>query len=286
MDSILITGGAGYLGVPLTRRLLERCSFIVVYDNLLYGQKMDTENPRVSFIRGDVTDKDHLNYAARGMDYVIHLAAIVGIEACEKEPELARNTNIEGTRNAYLAAKNNDAKFLFSSTCSVYGSQKGICTEEAERQPLKVYSETKIAAENCCENAAILRFGTLFGPGETREYLTINSFALQALLGNILEIYAPDSIRPYVHVDDAVSAILLALDAQGTYNVAAENVSKRDIVKEISKHVPSAHYWQFNNHADRDPRNYAVLSEKIRKELGWKPKTSVKEGIERLCNLL
>jgi nucleoside-diphosphate-sugar epimerase len=302
--SVLVTGGAGYIGIPLVQRLLgdsDTIENIVVYDNLLYGENLVHllgNSPRLQFIKADINDPCSVDTAVNGIDYIVHLAAVVGVHECEQQPELARITNIEGTRNLANAAKKyNVQKFIFASTCSVYGTQKDICTEDTLRQPINIYSETKIAAEDIllnekCFNHTILRFGTLFGAesGKSRDYLAINYFVHQALEKKHIEIYSPDSMRPYVYLGDAVDAITLALvNDDGTadgkiYNVAAQNYSRREIIFKIARYIPVAALWTFSDSPDKDPRNYMVSSDKISRELDWLPKTSVKEGIASLVD--
>ncbi|MDZ7721957.1 MAG: SDR family NAD(P)-dependent oxidoreductase [candidate division KSB1 bacterium] len=154
MKKVLITGGAGYIGSILARLLLKEGFKVRVMDILMFGGESIVEllnDPNFEFIKGDVREKKDREKALQGMDMVVNLAAIVGDPACSKQPELAKETNLEATKKMYQEANEFGVeRFVFASTCSNYGKSKNpenYMTEESELAPVSLYAETKVAAE-------------------------------------------------------------------------------------------------------------------------------------------
>jgi len=178
MKKVLVTGGAGYIGSVLVRLLLKEEYFVRVLDNLSFGGESIVElfnYENFEFIKGDVRNNEDVIKAVNGMDYIVHLAAIVGDPACAKEPELAREINLEGSKRVYnIAEKSGVKKLLFASTCSNYGKMSepdNFVDERSELSPVSLYAETKVAFEefllsqsrtNTCKPTCA-RFSTVYG---------------------------------------------------------------------------------------------------------------------------
>src|ERR1700761_4647283 len=152
MKKVLLTGGAGYIGSVLVRQLLDKGYKVRVIDNLMYGGEpiIDLLNhPEFEFLKGDIRNEEDVKKAVAGIDYIAHLAAIVGDPACAKQPELARSTNLEGSKLLYDEAnKAGVTKFVFASTCSNYGKMDNpdeYVNEGSKLAPVSLYAETKVA---------------------------------------------------------------------------------------------------------------------------------------------
>ena len=208
MKTVLVTGGAGYIGTTLIPLLLERDYNVTVFDSLLLGGDALLpffRHKNFHFIKGDIRDKDALRQAVKDKGVIIHLAAIVGFPACSENPDLAYSTNVEGTRNLAILVKKNQY-ILFGSTGSNYGAVlNGICTEETPLNPLSVYGKTKTEAERILlENTSVtaFRFATAFGVSpKLRLDLLINDLTYQALKQKYLVIYESSFMRTFIHVD-------------------------------------------------------------------------------------
>ena len=128
MKKILVSGGAGYIGSVLIRLLLERGYYVRIIDNLSFGGEPILDllnNDNFEFIKGDIRNESDLRKALKDIDYVAHLAAIVGDPACAKQPELTRSINFEGSKLFYkIANEIGIQRFVFSSTCSNYGKME------------------------------------------------------------------------------------------------------------------------------------------------------------------
>jgi nucleoside-diphosphate-sugar epimerase len=306
-ERILVTGGAGYVGSVVVSSLLERGHRVRVLDALAHGSipslLLAWGRDQFEFIRGDVRDPAVRSRALEDVGAVVHLAAIVGDPACARQPDLARNVNVDAT--IALAADAEAAgvgRLLFASTCSNYGKMNGtdFIDEEGELAPVSLYAETKVAAEHevlargggsmatCC-----LRFATVFGASPRMRFdLTVNEFARDVRVQGHLLVYGEQFWRPYIHVRDVARAVVLALEADvaairgQVFNVGdtQENYRKLDIVELLEQRFPGARF-EFV-HKEEDPRDYRVSFEKFERELGFNAERSVAEGIDEVVTLL
>ncbi|UCB47399.1 MAG: NAD(P)-dependent oxidoreductase [Spirochaetota bacterium] len=294
---ILITGGAGFVGTTLTPYLLEKGMEVCVFDNLMYGGNQLLpffRNPDFEFIKGDVRNEEEIKAAVKGRDIIIHLAAIVGYPACRKEPRLARDVNVEGTKNL-IKSLSKDQLVIYASTGSNYGKVDDVCTEETPLNPLSLYGQTKTLAEYMllekCKTVAY-RFATAFGVSpRLRLDLLINDFVYRALTEGYLIVYEKHFMRTFIHVFDMARAFLFAIEnadrmVKEVYNVGSDsmNYSKEQICELIQKKISCyVHYASIGE--DKDKRDYVVSYEKIKK-VGYETTISVEEGIEELKRAL
>jgi nucleoside-diphosphate-sugar epimerase len=292
---ILITGGAGYIGSVLIPMLMDQKFKVTAYDSLLYGGTSllpYVSNPRFSFIKGDIRDKSALTPVAKENDLLIHLAAIVGLSACNKDPKLAHSTNVEGTKNV-VESLSPSQSLIFASTVSNYGASTGdTCTEDSPLNPLSLYACTKTEAEKLVldntHNSVCFRFATAFGVSpRMRLDLLINDFVYQAYMNRFLILFERHYKRTFVHVKDICRAILFAIHnydkmSHQVFNVGdnVNNYSKEDIALKIKKRID--YYLHFADIGeDEDKRNYCVSYEKIN-ALGFKATKTIDEGIDEL----
>lgn len=295
--NVLLIGGAGYVGTSLIPQLLERGYRVRLLDNLTFGGDQLLpffRNKNFSFVKGDVRSAEDVRNAVKGQDVVIHLAAIVGYPACRKDPKLAEDVNVGGTKNV-AAAVSRQQVVLFGSTGSNYGSVEEICTEETPLNPLSLYGQTKTIAErHLLENCSTVafRFATAFGVSpRLRLDLLVNDFVYKALTQGYLVVYEKHFMRTFIHVHDMGKAFMFAIDHQHqmtgqVYNVGSEgmNYSKEDICKMIEKSIHCyVHYADVGEDADK--RNYVVSYKKIN-SLGFETTISVEEGVDELKRAL
>ncbi len=304
---MLVTGGAGYLGSIVGEKLLAHGFRVRALDVLLHGNPASVESLRnkegFSFVHADVRDRAACRAALEDAWAVVHLAAIVGDPACARQPELAREVNVEAALALLDDAESAGVeRFVFASTCSNYGRIDGesVATEEYPLNPVSLYAETKVTAElsvlartTGSFATTCLRLATVFGVSPRMRFdLTVNEFTRDALLAKHLTVYGEQFWRPYVHVRDAARAVCLTLEAPATlvagevFNVGstAENYRKLDLVALLEERFPDMRV-EFVPRSE-DPRDYRVGFEKVRAGLGFVTETAVPEGIDEVAELL
>ena len=307
-ENVLVSGGAGYIGSVLVRLMLEKGYRVRVLDNLTFGGVPIIDllnNDDFEFVKGDVRHEDDIRGALQGMDHVVHLAAIVGDPACAKQPELAREINLGGSRRMYdIADELGLKRFVFASTCSNYGKMsdpESFVDEESLLAPVSLYAETKVAVEqyllsrprtNRCKPTS-LRFSTVYGLSPRPRFdLTVNEFTKELALGRELVVFGEQFWRPYCHVVDLCRSVLAVLAAEedavafDVFNVGdtKENYQKQMIVDEILKQLPGSRVRYVSK--NEDPRDYRVSFEKINERLGFRISKTVPNGIRQIIQVV
>lgn len=303
VKNVLIVGGAGYLGSVLCRKLLERGYKVRVLDNLLYGDDGIRKlygNQNFEFVKGDMRNIQIVMDAIKGMDAVIHLAAIVGDPASAIDPEETIEINYLGTKMlAEICKYNQINRFIFASTCSVYGTNpdpEKLLNEESPLNPVSLYAEMKLKSEEGLlelvdENFSptIFRMATLYGLSPRMRFdLVINLLTAKATIEKKITIFGGDQWRPFLHVEDAAEAYIKCLEAPihkvrgEIFNVGSneQNHQIREIGKMIKDIIPDAEIITEEENVDK--RNYRVSFKKIENVLGYKPCHTIKDGITEI----
>lgn len=282
---VLITGGAGYVGGALTDLLLDTDHEIRVYDSLVYEEAYLKPVP---FIRGDITNRKLLREQLEWADCVVWLGAIVGDGACAINPGYTKAINQDSVK---WLSENFNGRIIFMSTCSVYGAQDGLLTEDSPTNPLSVYAQTKLEAEAYLKdkNAIIFRLGTLFGLGDNysriRLDLVVNTLTARAISEGKLTVFGGEQYRPLLHVKDAAQAIVDSLETKhrGIYNLHLENIKIYELAAVVAIQFPCK--IDTVEISFEDSRNYRANSEKANL-IGLNPKMSVEQGILEVGALL
>jgi len=283
---ILVVGGAGYVGGGIVDKLIPNHE-VTVYDSLVYETSY---RKQVDFIYGDIRDYKKLNSILNNYDCVIWLAALVGDGACSINPSLTQEINAESVKNL---TKNYSGRIVFLSTCSVYGAQEGVLSEDSSTNPLSEYASSKLIAEKYLEdsNVIIFRLGTLFGISDQysriRLDLVVNILVTKALMENKMSVFGGDQWRPLLHVNDVANAIDVTVETQvnGIFNLHYQNFKIIEIAEEIQKKITRAEIIKTPLEF-QDARNYQVTSDKLLSETGFKPAVNLKTGIDEIYDLI
>ena len=302
IKSILVTGGAGYIGSVLTHKLVELGYNVRIIDSLIYGRDGISDlisKNSVELIEKDIRDEKTLNEAVKDIDCIIHLAAIVGDPFCKKIPVAAKQINEDATKKLVNISKKQGVKrFIFASTCSNYGSASTIVDENSPIQPLSLYSKTKVNSENFILNTknssfepCILRFATAHGLSPRMRFdLLLQEFLRDAILDKKIRIYGPNFWRPLSHVDDISNACITTIKSSKNlisgqvYNVGntSENYTKKMLAEIIQEFVPSTEIEITGSKTDL--RTYKVSFDKIKSNLKFISKKTIRNSIQDILS--
>ena len=296
-EHVLITGGAGFVGSSLVRELLRSGREVTVYDCFHFGTESLAEvagNPRLHLIEGDVQrfDTKHLD----GVDAVLHLAALSNDPAGDLWPGWVESVNTVATRRLAEEAKRHGiSKFVFASSCSVYGACSECVDEQSPFAPLSAYARSKLEAEDELVKLAgdgfqpiRLRAATVFGVSPKMRFdLVVNVMTLKAVTEGLIRVMGGGlQWRPLIHVQDLVKAYLLCLGPGGdmldgrAYNVVGSNIQMQDLGETIQRFVGHS---EIEVVADTpDPRSYRVSGARFADAAGFKPDWTVEQGVEEV----
>lgn len=297
MKSYLVTGGCGFIGVNLVKKLCDRGDSVRVFDNLSTGRQEDITSLGAQVIVGDVRDAKALSDVAKGADVVVHLAAHTRVIESITDPDLNFDVNVLGTMNVLQACRNTGVqKLVFASTGgAILGDQKPPVHEEMAPRPLSPYGAGKLAGEAYCSafagsfglNTVALRFSNVYGPFSYHKGSVIAQYFRNLMQGRPLVVYGDGSqTRDFVYVEDLVEAVLLAehIDTPGdVFQIASGcETSLNELIALIRQLAPDRDLnicYEPARHGEVS-RNYAKI-EKARKTFGYEPRVSLGEGLHR-----
>lgn len=296
---VLVVGGAGYIGSIVVRKLLNRGRRVRLLDNLSYGDSAIADlfgHSNLEVIVGDCRNIQDVVRAMSGVRDVIHLAAIVGDPACAADDKNAREINYAATRMMLEIAKGHGIeRFLFASSCSVYGASDSVMDEQSQTFPISLYAETKLNSEKVLLEAksdtfhpVVLRFATVFGLAPRPRFdLVVNLLTAKAFQEGVITIFNGDQWRPFIHVDDIAEAVCQTLTCPlervsgEVLNVGDDrlNYTLSQVASLIHSEFPGTRIEHVEN-ADR--RNYRVSFDKIRELVGFSCTRTIEDGIREL----
>lgn len=306
---VLITGGAGFIGSHLTRRLLDRGDRITVLDNFndFYDPARKRANvapflempeDRYVLVEGDIRDAETVDglFAQGGFDAVVHLAARAGVRPSLAQPILYEEVNCIGTLRLLEAARRHGPEnFVFGSSSSVYGINEKVPFSEDDEvnQPISPYATTKRTGELLCYNyhhlyglkTSCLRFFTVYGPAQRPE-MAIHKFTDLLARGKAVPLYGDGSSRrDYTYIDDILDGVVAALDLAPDFEIlnlgGAETTALSDLVRWIAEELEvEPKIDHLPNQPGDVPITYADVS-KAGRLLSYSPKVPIRRGLAR-----
>jgi UDP-glucose 4-epimerase len=316
-QSILVTGGAGYIGSHVVEQLVKKKLKIIILDNLVTGFKK-LINKKAKFIKGDIKNIKTVNKILKtyDVDTIVHLAASLNVSEAEKFKEKYFKNNILGTENLIKACKNTNVKnIIFSSSCSIYGNIKGAVSENNKPNPMCYYAYTKYKGENIIKKNsekynykyAILRYFNVAGASSSNKIGEIENshghlfknLAIQSQKKNpLVNIYGSDyktkdgtCIRDYIHVSDLADIHIKSIGVLKKKNKSlvlncgyGKGFSVKDIVN-IFKKIRKSCLIRYKDRRPGDIAQVYANTKKFKRILKWKPKyNNVKKILQSAIN--
>lgn len=302
--TILVVGGAGYLGSVLTRQLLNKGYSVRVLDSFIYGRRSLEEiasDERLKIVDGDMRNIHTCVSALEGVHGVVLLAAIVGDPASKVRPTETIETNVLAAQALASACKlQNIPRFLYASTCSVYGVGSEALHEESPLNPVSLYARTKIASERIVLGMGddyfcptILRMGTLYGDSPRMRFdLVVNTMTMKAFTDGKINVFGGQQWRPLLNVEDAAAVYTACLEADlkdvgnQVFNVGSNEQNYRidDIAGLVSGSLGGVPIER--DESSLDARDYRVSFAKIQAAVGFRPSHSVEESARTIYDRL
>jgi len=299
---ILVVGGGGYIGSILVEELLKSNEKVRVFDKFIYGKdvfKGIRNAKNLELIEGDMSDIYALTLAVQNSKAIVHLAGIVGDPAAKIDQKLTRHVNIASTRLLKETAKAFGVeKFIFASSCSVYGLSDKLQDEKSKPKPISLYAKTKLDSERelLSDSAdtfhpVILRFATVFGHSRKPRFdLVVNLFTAEAFYNKKIIVNGGAQWRPFIHVRDIAGAIVKVLDSPNEkvsrqiFNVGDDkmNLTIESLAKTVYRIIKDKKIEIKVVGKRKDRRDYRVSFKKIHDELGFKSSTSIESGIREI----
>jgi UDP-glucuronate 4-epimerase len=306
-DTVLVTGGAGFIGSHLVERLAARGDRVAIYDNFdpYYDRATKEANigaalttGSVRLVEADILDREKLfeTFAAARPTKVVHLAARPGVRPSFETPQLYVDINVSGTLNVLLACRKYAIeRLIFASSSSVYGSVKGAAQEQVTPlKPLSPYGASKVAGEALCSafsrrsglSVTALRFFTVFGPRQ-RPDMAVNRFTRMIMGGETVPVYGDGSSRrDYTYVSDTINGIVAAMDVDlpgsSVFNLGrGQPVALRDLLKLVEFGLDRRARLQFMDAQPGDPLSTCADITRAHAVLGYEPRVSTEQGVIR-----
>jgi UDP-glucose 4-epimerase len=296
---VLVTGGAGFIGSHLVARLVSNGMQVVVVDNLSSGsiENLQGSLERIQFVKGDIRDPNIARKVVRDADIIFHLAANASVPASVNDPEYDFQTNVVGTFNLLHASVDRNLKcFVFTSSAAVYGTSGEILSENNVPNPVSPYGTTKLCGEMLGLSYkrsfkvpfVIARLFNVYGTRMPRYVMHDFYWNLRNNPKELRVLGTGNQLRQFCHVSDAIDALILIAD-KGTdvYNVSGkEVVSMKELAKIFVERIsPEARITTTGTSWPGDIEKLLADISKLER-LGFRPKTSLAQGIDSLIEWL
>lgn len=299
LKTVLITGGAGYIGSVLTEELLKKGYKVIIIDNLMYEQTTLLNfcySDNFEFVAGDCRDENLIKKYVAQADVIIPLACLTGAPLCNQDPWAAQSVIVGGIK-LILKYRKPEQQIIYPNTNSGYGiGEKGkFCAEESPLNPISLYGKLKVESEKlimASGNYLIFRLATVFGASpRMRVDLLVNDFVYRAVKDKFVVLFEADAKRNYIHIRDVVGAFIYGIEnwdklKNEVYNLglSSANLSKKELCEKIQEFLPDFYFTSAEIGEDPDKRDYIVSNEKI-ENAGYIPKYSLEFGIKELLKV-
>jgi len=291
-----VTGGAGFIGSHLVKKLVERGNEVIVIDNLNTGKKQNIEkiSKKIDFFEVDIRDFSAIEDTLKNIDGVFHEAALASVQDSFRIPDEFFDVNVNGTENIFKIAKKLGIKVVYASSSSVYGNPVSIpIKENDDKNPFNPYAKTKLEDDKLAEKYAKnglkvigLRYFNVFGPRQSKEYAGVIKLFLERIQQSLPPLINGDGlqVRDFVYVDDVVNANILSMESNidsGFFNIGTNNViSVLDLANIIIKFSGLKLKPIHQSDVPGDVKATQADITKAKMMLKWKPTTSLKDWLK------
>jgi len=292
----IVTGGAGFIGSNIVKKLVARGDNVTVIDNLNTGKEENLKSVRdnITFVKDTILNTNLLEKETKNIDGVFHQAALASVQDSFSKPEEYNEVNVNGTENILKLAKKNNFKVVYASSSSVYGNPERIPIKESDsKNPINPYAETKLKKEELATKYAEigvkvigLRYFNVFGKGQSKEYAGVLKLFLERIRDGLPPKINGDGtqFRDFVYVEDVVDANIMSMDSNVNhefFNVGTNtSITILDLAKTIIKFSGLDIEPIFGPALKGDVKRTIANIDLIKEKIGWEPKIMLEEWIK------
>ena len=296
----IVTGGAGFIGSHITKKLVQQGNDVTVIDDLNTGKEKNLESVRnkINFVRGSILDMDLLVDLTKNVTGVFHQAALASVQDSFSKPDEYHNVNVNGTENILKLAKENNFKVVYASSSSVYGNPTRIPIRESDdKNPINPYAETKLKKEELAVKYSKigvkvigLRYFNVYGKGQSKEYAGVLKLFLERIRNKLPPKINGDGtqFRDFVYVEDVVNANIMSMESQvnhGFFNVGTNTtITILDLAKTIIKSSALDMEPIFGPALKGDVQKTMASIDLIKEKIGWEPTITLEEWIDEIIS--
>ena len=297
----LVTGGAGFIGSNIVKKLVARGDNVVVIDNLNTGKEENliSVKDKIVFYNDSILNLDLLEKETQNIDGVFHQAALASVQESFIKPEEYQNVNVNGTENILKLAKKNNFKVVYASSSSVYGNPKKIPIKESDsKNPINPYAKTKLEKERLAKKYSQmgvkvigLRYFNVFGKGQSKEYAGVLKLFLERISDKLPPKINGDGsqFRDFVYVEDVADANIMSMDSKVNhefFNVGTNtSITILDLAKTIIKSSGLNMEPIFGPALKGDVQRTVADIDLIHDKVGWKPTVFLEKWIDQIISM-
>ena len=296
----VVTGGAGFIGSNIVKKLVTRGDDVTVIDNLNTGNEDNllTVRNKIDFVKDSIENIDLLEKETKNVDGVFHQAALASVQDSYSKPDEYHNVNVNGTENILKLAIKNNFKIVYASSSSVYGNPERIpIKEEDSKNPINPYAETKLKKEELAIKYSEmgvkvigLRYFNVFGKGQSKEYAGVLKLFLERIRDKLPPKINGDGtqFRDFVYVEDVADANIMSMDSEINhefFNVGTNtSISILDLAKTVIKYSGLSIEPIFGPALKGDVQRTMADINLIKDKIGWIPTVTLEEWIKGIIS--
>ena len=297
----IVTGGAGFIGSNIVKKLVARGDDVTVIDNLNTGKEENLKSviDKITFLKDSILNMELLEKQSQNIDGIFHQAALASVQDSFSKLDEYHNVNVNGTENILKLAKKNDFRVVYASSSSVYGNPERIPIKESDKKnPINPYAETKLKKEQLAIKYSEmgvkvigLRYFNVFGKGQSKEYAGVLKLFLERIRDKLPPKINGDGtqFRDFVYVEDVADANIMSMDSDinhGFYNVGTNtSITILELAKTIIKSSGLDIQPIFGPALKGDVQRTIANIDLIKEEIGWEPTILLEKWIEEIISM-